>query len=166
MINTSYDISDGRTLKEIRDFQTTHKIILPSDYVYILMNFNEFVLSNDHYGAIMSDDGEELTGIASPVFSLEDFHRTNLNWTEEMSSYYNFSTDKYFFLADLHFNGALLIGNNKGNLNQIFIDLPQENDDVIKVANHFFHFVNDIIKNYRMIIYTLQVNFSRDIMIE
>jgi len=143
MFDVNYEISKGRTLDEIRKFQSANKVVFPSDYVFLLLYYNEFVLSNDQLGAIVSENNEELSGISSPIFSLEDFFRANFEWTTEMESYYNFSTSQYFFIADLHYNGALLIGNCPENINKIYVDLPQTNSTVIEVAENFFDLINN-----------------------
>jgi len=61
-----------------------------SDYIFLLLNYNEFVLSDDQFGAILDDDsGEELTGIASPDENKID------EWT-----------NNFFLSAELDANGV------------------------------------------------------------
>ena len=146
MFNVKFETTNGKTLDEIRSFQLAHEILFPSDYVYSLLHYNEFILADDQYGAIFSENNEELSGLSSPIFSLEDFSRVNFEWTDEMKTYYNFSTSQYFFIGDLHFNGALLIGNTSKNSNKIYVDLPQSHNEVIEVAKNFFDFINNEIK--------------------
>lgn len=143
MFDVKYEVAKEHTIEEIRNFQRANKIIFPSDYIFLLLNYNEFVLADDQFGGIISDDGEELSGLSSPIFSLPDFYRANFEWIAEMKSYYNFSINQYFFIGELHYNGALLIGNTPENQNKIYIDLPQTHYEVIEVAEDFFDLINN-----------------------
>lgn len=146
MFNVDYETSRSLSLNEIRDFQLKNRVILPSDYVFLLLNYNEFRLANDHVGLIFSEDNLELTGLESPVFSLDDFYRVNCVPSKEAEDYYHGTTDKYFTIGTLLYNGALLIGKTVENLNKIYIDMPLDLDDVLLIADNFFELINDKIK--------------------
>ena len=46
MFNKAYRSTEGYSINAIRAFQWKAGLILPSDYVYLLLNFNEFNLFN------------------------------------------------------------------------------------------------------------------------
>ncbi len=130
MIIHKYEITTPLSLKEINNFENKTNIKFPSDYVSILNQFHELKLKGDLI-LINNKKGEELTGFESEIWGLNRFEMFNFNWDENMKDFFNFTTQEYFGIADVLYQGVLLIGNSKNNMNKIFVDLPVDNLEII-----------------------------------
>ena len=146
MFNKKYEISDPISLDEIRNFQRKHNLKLPSDYIFLLLHFNEFQLEDDAFGLYFNENNEEVTGLQSSICSLHLFEQYNIENRENAEEFYHGTGDKYYRIADLFFQGSLLIGHTPENQNKIYIDMPLEYDDVLFVADNFFDFINNVIE--------------------
>lgn len=145
MIEIDIETASGSSLNEIREVQKRIKRILPSDYVYLLMNYNELTFANDKLGVIF--DGDEEVGILEiPLFNLPLFADVNHNRSEEAKDFYRYNENDYLAIGTLMNNGALLIGCKNDNVNTIFVDIPLHTEGVIKVADNYFELLNDVIQ--------------------
>lgn len=142
MFNYPIVFSAPTPLKEIRLFQREKNIILPSDYVFLLLNYNEFNLANDKFGIILSEDNQAISGLHLPISSLDSF-KLSYNHKEGYEDFYHGDVSEYFCIASLLYQGALLIGHTPENQNKIYLDLPTEYDEVQFLADNFFEFIND-----------------------
>ena len=141
------DIEKGlnNSLDDIRNTQKAIKRVLPSDYVYLLMNYNELVFANDKLGVIF--DGSEEVGIVEiPLLNLPMFVDVNHNRSDEAKSFYTYNENDYLAIGTLMNCGALLIGCKNENVNEIFIDVPLHTEGVVKVADNYFELLNEIIE--------------------
>ena len=145
MFNVKYECSDPVSPELISEFEKKRGITLPSNYVFILTNCNEFFLADDQFGAILDDEGEEITGLEEPMLSLEDFERANFDLSDQMKEYYNFSNEDFYIIAGLHFNCYLLIGCNAENWDKIFRANPQEGE-IVELCDNFVDFVNEVLE--------------------
>ena len=140
MFNKAYRSTEGYSINAIRAFQWKAGLILPSDYVYLLLNFNEFNLTTNKVAKI-----EDLAVLALPLYNLELFFSVNCDRSEDSKLYYEYEDSNYYVISDLMMTGVLLIGNNPKNSNMIYVEVPFHTNGVVKVANDFFELINEVI---------------------
>lgn len=145
MIDLKHETTDNISINEIRDFQREKGIILPSDYIFLLTNFHELKITGD-LASIYSKEKEELSVLFSEIWGLKRFAMFNFDWDEDFHDTFNFKTDEYFGIADVAYQGILLIGNTSANLNKIYIDLPETESAPIELAENFFTFLKENIQ--------------------
>jgi hypothetical protein len=143
------ECSAPESLNSIEKFEKTSGIKLPSDYKWILLNFNTLRLSEDAMAILFDEDGEEFSGVDGSIFSLNEFAHSsdpyasieyvNVKAAEE-------ATKSFFVIADLFFQGVLLIGKTHENENRIFGFVPDYKDEPFFLADNIFDFFNKRIR--------------------
>ena len=145
MINLQITTSKGVSISQIRALQKKLKRVLPSDYVYLLLNYYELMFSNDRLGVIY-DGNEEVGVIENPLLNLALFEEANNKRTEDAQKFYRYYENDVIAIGTLMHNGVILMGCHNNNVNQIFIDIPQQSERVQKVAEDYFEFLNEIVE--------------------
>ena len=139
------ETSSPESLAEIEKFELANKLVLPSDYKYLLLNHNELMLANDAMAMILDEDGEEISGIDGRLSSLEQYRYTSDPYAaiEYVNKEAAVETVAQFFsIATLFYQGILLIGKLPSNENQIYGFVPESRDEPFYLADSIVDFFN------------------------
>lgn len=134
-----YDIQHEEDILSIHNCQRMHNIVIPSDLVFMLLNFNGFRATKG--GWEFSIDRK------NPISELDSF--LTLKWlVQEYISDQNFFVDaktngycdKFLKIALTHSPFAILIGTTKENLNEIYCYNFDEHE-LIYICESIFEFI-------------------------
>lgn len=127
-----------KLFKEIYHFQKDHKITIPSDYIYVLLNFvQEFNHQNEKEFNVKEN-------VYDPVrfggfYDLVSIKEYNIEYKESKEPFIN----RFLVIGHLEGNHTLLIGNTISEMNQIWIYYP-DYDELFFRNESIFEFVKEL----------------------
>lgn len=138
--------SPNLSIDELRLIQREGGFILPSDYVYIALNFNNFTIEKEAYRKIKID------GYGSAVFDITQCVRDIKDEIPILEMYDESDglnlKETYLPIIQTGSRSMFLIGITKDNLNQIYFFDPVYNDKtemdytLCFVADNIFDLIN------------------------
>jgi len=132
-----FTVSPPEFLAEIRNAQTQNGFILPSDYVYFLLNFNKIEFEGNPILKLGEDTYElvEFNDLKSIVWEINDLRKLQNDLNQK------FWLEEYLCISSLNSGKRVLVGSKIENLNKIYL---YDNDEcfIDFFCENVFEFIN------------------------
>lgn len=133
----TYKAGSPESIERIRSAQNEHKFIIPSDFVYFLLKYNNLRFFNTPM-VIVAD--EEL--VFNEFYNLELIVWEILHYRSMRTNYgSNFWLNNFLSVGNID-RHRVLIGIKEENVNKVFLH-DDEEGNVFEFSNDIFEFIND-----------------------